>query len=118
VDVLACSYLARAAAAADAGSVRLVDRGMPMLEASVVATAAVREHLDYEAAAQRAADLLADYRRDLEQAEAAEWGVLLLHATEPSAGAARALAPEQEVTPAYAAFQQVLNAHLHGQAGQ
>lgn len=118
VDVLACSYLARAAAAADAGSVRLVDRGMPMLEASVVATAAVREHLGYEAAAQRGADLLADYRRELEQAEAAEWGVLLLHATEPSAGAARALAREREFTPAYAVFQQVLNAHLHGQAGQ
>lgn len=118
VDVLACSYLARAAAVAPADSARLVDRGLPMLEASVVATAAVREALGYEAAAQRAADLLTGYRREMEQAEAAEWGVLLLHATGPSAGAARALAREQEVTPAYAAFQQVLNTHLHAQAGQ
>jgi hypothetical protein len=117
VDVLACSYLARAAAA-PAGNVRLVDRGLPMLEASVVATVAVREDLGHEAAAQRAADLLAGYRDDLERAEAAEWGVLLLHATGPSAGAARALAREREVTQAYAAFQQVLNAHLHAQAGQ
>ena len=118
VDVLACSYLARAATTAPIGSAWLVDRGLPMLEASVAATVAVREDLGHEAAAQRAADLLAGYRRDLERAEAAEWGVLLLHAAEPSAGAARALAREREVTPAYTAFQRVLNAHLHAQAGQ
>ena len=116
VDVLACSYLARAAAAAPADGVRLVDRGLPMLEACAVATAVVREGLGYEAAVQRAAGLLTGYRRDLEQAEAAEWGVLLLHATEPSAGAARALAREREVTSAYAAYQRVLNTHLHAQA--
>jgi hypothetical protein len=74
VDVLACSYLARSATADSAGLVRLVDRGMPMLEASVVATAAARERLAYEAAVERAVELLAAYRDDLAAAEAGEWG--------------------------------------------
>lgn len=116
VDVLACSYLARSASAAAAGVMQLADRGLPMLEASVVATAAVREDLGHEAAVQRAADLLAGYRSDLERAEAAEWGVLLLHATRPSAGVARALAREREITPGYAVYQRILNTHLHALA--
>jgi hypothetical protein len=86
VDVLACSYLARSATADSTSAVRLMDRGMPMLEATVVATAAVRERLGYEAAVQRAGKLLAAYRDDLERAEAGEWGVLLLHVAEPGAG--------------------------------
>jgi hypothetical protein len=117
VDVLACSYLARSAAADSAGLVRLVDRGIPMLEASIVATAAVRERLGYQAAVQRARELLAGYRDDLEKAEAREWGVLLLHAAGPAAGTMRALAREQQVTPAYATYQRVLNDHLHALAG-
>ena len=117
VDVLAGSYLARSAEAVTAGVVRLVDRGMPMLEASVVATAAVREFLDYEAAVQRATGLLAPYRDDIDRAGAAERGVLLLHAAEPEEGAARALAREREVSQRYAAYQSVLNEHLHRLAG-
>lgn len=116
VDVLARSYLARSAAAGTTGAVRLVDRGMPMLEASVVATAAAREHLGYEAAVQRADELLASYRDDVDRAEAGEWGVLLLHAAEPDAGTMRALAREREVSPRYAAYQHVLNEHLHALA--
>ena len=116
VDVLACSYLARAASAVPAGMVRLADRGMPMLDASVVATAAVRERLSYDAAVYRAGVLLAPYRGDLARAAQAEWGVLLLHAAEPSDGAARALARERRVTARYAAYQRVLNAHLHSLA--
>lgn len=116
VDVLARSYLARSATGGSSGEVRLVDRGMPMLEASVVATAAVRERLGYEAAVQRARELLAAYRDDLQRAEAIEWGVLLLHAAEPAAGTVRALAREREVTPTYAAYQGVLNEHLHALA--
>jgi len=116
VDVLACSYLARSATVGCAGTVRLVDRGMPMLEASVVATAAARERLAYQAAVQRARELLAVYRDDLEGAEAGEWGVLLLHAAEPVAGTARALAREGEVTKTYATYQRVLNDHLHALA--
>jgi hypothetical protein len=117
VDTLASSYLSRAATVNPADQVRLVDRGVPMLEASVVATAAVRENLAYDAAVQRASDLLAGYQHDLKRAEAGEWGVLLLHAVEPVAGAARALARERDITPTYAAYQRVLNAHLHAQAG-
>lgn len=112
-DVLACSYLARSGSAGPAGVIRLADRGMPMLEASVVATAAVRELLEYQDAVQRAGELLAPYRADLTRAEDAEWGVLLLHADEPSDGAERALARERQVTARYATYQRVLNAHLH-----
>ncbi|HET9894620.1 MAG TPA: hypothetical protein VFQ44_06765 [Streptosporangiaceae bacterium] len=118
VDVLVCSYLARSATAdnASAGMVRLIDRGMPMLEASVVATVSVREHLGYQAAIRRARELLAAYQDEVDQAEAREWGVLLLHATDPAEGARRALAREQRVTSRYAAYQRVLNEHLHALA--
>jgi cytidylate kinase len=122
VDVLACSYLARSTAhpAEGAGSAaaaprRVVDRGIPMLEASVVATVAVRERLDHPSAAQRAAELLAPYQPDLERAEARESGVLMLHCDEPSAGVARTLSREAETTPRYANYQRVLHAHLHQQ---
>jgi hypothetical protein len=112
VDVLACSYLARSGAGG-AGGVRLIERGMPMLAASVVATVAARERRGYEAAARRAMELLAVYRDDLERAEAGEWGVLLLHPPGHAAGAERALAREQEVSPEYAIYQRALNYHLH-----
>jgi len=116
VDVLVCSYLTRAASGVAADVARVLDRGMPMLEASVVATAAVREDLGYAAAAHRAGELLASYRRDLARAEAGEWSVLLLHDILPEKGAARALAREREVTPIYAAYQRALNTHLHALA--
>lgn len=116
VDVLACSYLARSATAADTGVLRLVDRGMPMLEASVVATVAIREHLGYAVAVQRARKLLAGYQDDLARAEADEWGILLLHAADPVAGTTRALAREHEASPTYASYQRVLNQHLHALA--
>jgi len=87
-----------------------------MLEASVVAMVAVREHRDHEQAVERATQLLAVYRGDLERAEAGEWGVLLLHAAEPAAGAERALAREQVVSSGYAAYQCALNDHLHALA--
>ena len=115
-DVLACSYLARAGTAVGEPRTWLADRGMPMLEASVAATVAVREHLGCEAAAARVAQLLAPYQQDLERAEAAEVGVLLLHDDDPGAGAARALAREQHVSARYAAYQRALHAHLHAQA--
>jgi len=122
VDVLVCSYLARstahpAEAAGSAAAVprRVVDRGIPMLEASVVATVAVRERLDHPSAAQRGAELLAPYQPDLERAEAGELGVLMLHCDEPRAGVARTLSREPETTPRYANYQQVLHAHLHQQ---
>jgi len=126
-DVLARSYLARsylarsaahlgrAADSAAAGLRRVVDRGIPMLEATVVATAAARERLDHPSAAQRAAELLAPYQPDLDRAEAGEVGVLMLHCGEPNVGVARTLSREPETTPRYATYQQVLHAHLHQQ---
>jgi dephospho-CoA kinase len=122
VDVLACSYLARstahtaeAAGSAAAAPRRVVDRGIPMLEATVVATVAVRERLDHPSAAQRAAELLAPYQPDLERAEARESGILMLHCDEPSAGVARTLSREAETTPRYANYQHALHGHLHQQ---
>jgi cytidylate kinase len=114
VDVLACSYLARAAASAEESSaVRLVDRGMPMLEASVVATAAVRERLSYAAAVDRAAAVLSPYQPDLDMARSGEIGLLLLHANDLEDGVARALAREHQVNPRYGAYQRILQQHLY-----
>jgi hypothetical protein len=115
VDVLACSYLARSTAAG-AGPIRLVEQGMPMLEASVVATAATREHLGYEAAVRRARSLLARHEDDLARAEDAEWGVVLLHAPGPASGTTRAPARERDVSPDHVTYQRVLNDHLHALA--
>lgn len=59
-DVLACSYLERTRQKPES-ELWLVDRGIPMLEASVAATVAVREELSAEAAADRARSILATY---------------------------------------------------------
>ncbi|MFD7537595.1 nucleotidyltransferase domain-containing protein [Streptomyces sp. NPDC059819] len=112
-DVLAASYLERSRFAADAEHLRLVDRGLPMLEASVAATAAVREGLSDERAADRARALLSPYAEELEAAEACEYGVVLLHHDDPEEGAARALSYESTVTPPYAAYHRHLHAQIH-----
>ncbi|MFF4711168.1 hypothetical protein ACFY2V_07125 [Streptomyces eurythermus] len=67
-DVLATSYLERSRHPFSA-PVRLLDRGIPMLEASVAATVAVREDLGAEQAADRARHLLSSYETDLRAAE-------------------------------------------------
>lgn len=103
-DVLAQSYLERARQGTGPG-LRLADRGMPMLEASVAATAAVREGLGVEAAAERARVLLDPYEADIRCAEAGEFSVLLLHDRDPAAGTASSLAREASVTPIYAGYQ-------------
>ncbi|MFJ1711853.1 SDR family NAD(P)-dependent oxidoreductase [Streptomyces sp. NPDC088260] len=59
-DVLATSYLERSRHPFSS-PVRLLDRGIPMLEASVAATVAVREDLDAAQATDRARLLLASY---------------------------------------------------------
>lgn len=109
-DVLACSYLERARQAPESG-LRLVDRGIPMLEASVAATAAVREELSPEAAADRAGSILAAYDPGIRHAESAEHSVLLRHGYDLDAGIARSLAREPSVSPVYAAYER----HLHAQ---
>ncbi|MFJ1662432.1 nucleotidyltransferase domain-containing protein [Streptomyces anthocyanicus] len=111
-DVLATSYLQRARqVAGEEAGLRLVDRGIPMLEASLAATAAVREGLSPAAAADRARTLLEPLAQDLKAAEAREYGIVLLHHEDPQVGADRALAHEESFTPTYADYQ----LHLHHQ---
>ncbi|MDH2425804.1 nucleotidyltransferase domain-containing protein [Sphaerisporangium sp. TRM90804] len=114
VDVLACSYLARSAARNDTiGTFRIIDRGMTMLDASVVATVAARDRLSHEAAVERASDLLAPYAADIAAARAAEHELLLLHHVDPGRGAQIALSREETVTPAYTRYQRALNQRLN-----
>ncbi|WP_405856050.1 nucleotidyltransferase domain-containing protein [Streptomyces sp. NBC_00090] len=109
-DVLATSYLERSRHPFSA-PVRLLDRGIPMLEASVAATVAVREDLGAEQAADRARTLLAPYETDVRTVEEGERALVLLHCDDPEEGTRRSLAHEATVTDTYAAFQR----HLHEQ---
>ncbi|MFS0695963.1 nucleotidyltransferase domain-containing protein [Streptomyces nitrosporeus] len=109
-DVLAASYLERSRHPFSA-PVRLLDRGIPMLEASVAATVAVREDLGAEQAADRARRLLAPYETELRTAEESEYALVLLHCDDPEEGTRRSLAHEATVTGTYAAYQR----HLHEQ---
>jgi cytidylate kinase len=109
-DVLACSYLERARQVRESG-LWLVDRGIPMLEASVAATAAIREELSSDAAADRARSILAAYGPDIRHAESAEHSVLLRHGCDLDAGIAKSLAREPSVSPVYTVYE----THLHVQ---
>ncbi|MYR03548.1 MULTISPECIES: nucleotidyltransferase domain-containing protein [unclassified Streptomyces] len=109
-DVLAASYLERSRHPFST-PVRLLDRGIPMLEATVGATAAVRENLGVAQAAERARLLLAPYETDLRIAEEGEDALVLLHCDDPEEGARRSLAHEVTITNTYAAYQR----HLHEQ---
>ncbi|MFD3936151.1 nucleotidyltransferase domain-containing protein [Streptomyces sp. NPDC058611] len=109
-DVLATSYLERSQHPLSA-PMRLLDRGIPMLEASVAATVAVRENLGTAQAADRARLLLSPYETDLRAAEQDEYALVLLHCDDPEEGTRRSLAHEVTVTDTYAAYQR----HLHEQ---
>lgn len=111
-DVLASSYLERSRRPA-AAPVRLMDRGMPMLEASLAATVAVRERLSPDEAADRARKLLDAYASDVRAAEAAEHGTVLLHDDDPVIGTSRSLSHERHVTPTYADYQRHLHLQMH-----
>ncbi|GAB7181779.1 hypothetical protein ATKI12_1610 [Kitasatospora sp. Ki12] len=111
-DVLASSYLERSRRPA-AAPVRLMDRGIPMLEASLAATVAVRERLNPDEAAERAGKLLDPYAADVRAAEAAEYGIVLLHDEDPVIGTSRSLSHERHVTPAYADYQRHLHLQMH-----
>lgn len=115
VDVLATSYLARSAAPG-VGSLRLLDRGIPMLEASVAATVAVRENLAAPAAADRARALLEPWAADLRVAENAELSLYLAFSKDIGENVARSLAHQASVTPPYDRYQQALHERLHGMA--
>jgi hypothetical protein len=109
-DVLASSYLERSRAAQTA-TTRFMDRGVPMLEASVAATVAVRERIGVHEAADRASELLEPFSADISQAEASEFEVILLQDDDPVVGVARSLERERTVTETYMTYQQ----HLHDQ---
>lgn len=111
-DVLATSYLERSRHPFSA-PVRLLDRGIPMLEASVAATVAVREDLGAEQATDRARLLLAPYETDLRAAEEAEHALVLLHCDDPEEGTRRSLAHEVTVTATYAAYQRNLHEQIN-----
>ncbi|MDH6131226.1 putative nucleotidyltransferase/cytidylate kinase [Kitasatospora sp. MAA4] len=111
-DVLASSYLERARTPVRT-SIRLMDRGIPMLEASLAATVAVREQLDADQAADRARALLEPFSDDLRAAEAGEYGIVLLHDDDPVIGTARSLSHERSVTPTYADYQRHLHQQIH-----
>lgn len=110
-DVLACSYLERAHQAPKSG-LWLVDRGIPMLEASVAATVGVREELSSQAAADRARSILAAYDQGIREAESAERSVVLLHENDLDAGVAKSLAREPSVGPVYAAYERQLHTQI------
>ncbi|MER8000846.1 nucleotidyltransferase domain-containing protein [Streptomyces sp. NPDC095613] len=109
-DVLATAYLERSRHPFSA-PVRLLDRGIPMLEATVAATVAVREDVGAAQAAERARLLLAPYETDRRAAEEGEHALVLLHCDDPEEGTRRSLAHEVTVTDIYAAYQR----HLHEQ---
>ncbi|MET9297211.1 nucleotidyltransferase domain-containing protein [Streptomyces sp. NPDC003077] len=91
-DVLACSYLTRAQTPRTA-PIRCVDRGIPLLEATVAATVAVREKRDPARAAERAHELLEPFRADLRAVEETEYGILLLRAQDSAADPGHAALP-------------------------
>ncbi|MFF5473162.1 nucleotidyltransferase domain-containing protein [Streptomyces achromogenes] len=115
-DVLATSYLERSRHPFSA-PVRLLDRGIPMLEASVAATVAVREDLGAEQATDRARHLLSSYGTDLRVAEEGEHALVLLHCDDPEEGTRRSLAHEITVTEVYAAYQRRLHEQINRLVG-
>ncbi|MFZ3499178.1 nucleotidyltransferase domain-containing protein [Streptomyces sp. 5.8] len=112
-DVLAASYLERSRHPFSA-PVRFLDRGIPMLEASVAATVAVRENLAAPQAADRVRFLLAPYEAHLRAAEGGEGSLLLLHCKDVEEGTRRSLSHEATVTDVYKAYQR----HLHEQVAR
>lgn len=117
-DVLASSYLARSGHPTGGSALRLVDRGLPMLEASLAATVSVRQDLDARRGADRARQLLVPFAADLLAAEAGERGVLLLHDEDPEVGTRLSLSHEASVTDTYAAYQWHLHQQIHRLAAE
>ncbi|WP_330479397.1 hypothetical protein OG301_35740 [Streptomyces platensis] len=111
-DVLATSYLERSRRLFSA-PVRFLDRGIPMLVASVAVTVAVRENLAAPQAADRARCLLAPYETDLRTAEAGECALLLLRCEDAGEGTRRSLSHEAGVTDIYAAYQRALHEQIN-----
>lgn len=113
-DVLASSYVRRHAAAGNDG-LRLIDRGIPMLEASLAATLSVRFDLDDIEALREALRLLRPFRDDLNACEAREIGIVLLHSADPDDSAARSLAREADASNTYRRYQHHLARQIQRQ---
>jgi cytidylate kinase len=106
-DVLATSYLRRHAALAGSG-LSLVDRGIPMLEATLAATLATRFALSDDDALVETLRLLDRYRSNLDECERRETGVVLLHSLDPGDSAARSLQREPDAGETYSRYQRCL----------
>jgi hypothetical protein len=101
--VLASSYLARRAAL-PAHGLQFVDRGVPMLEATLAATLSVRLNLSDDAY-DEALVLLRQRRADLQACEDIETGTALLHSADAGDIAARSLARENNASERYQRYQ-------------
>jgi hypothetical protein len=114
-DVLAISYIARHIAMT-AGGFWLIDRGIPMLEASLAATLSVRLDLDDGAGYDEALRLLRPYLDELRRCEARETGIVLLHSLDARDNAARSLAREVQASDTYRRYQHHLAVQVLRQA--
>lgn len=112
--LLADSYLTRHRGCSMSG-LNLIDRGIPMLEATIAATVAVRERLDHRESQERAVDLLAPYALSLQQAEERETGIILLHSFDPGASARTSLAREKHTDERYRVYQRCLAEQIQSQ---
>lgn len=115
-DLLANSYLARhkAAHAIDSPAV-ILDRGIPMLEASLAATIAVRKDLSDDDALQLAKELLRPWQSRLGEVETCEIQHLLLHGTDPEPNFNVAVTRQETITATYTAYLSRLSQILHTQ---
>ncbi|KAA6221147.1 nucleotidyltransferase domain-containing protein [Streptomyces albofaciens JCM 4342] len=111
-DVLAASFLTRARQP-NAGGLRCVRQGLPMLEATLAAVAAVREARTTARAADVARAALAPYRAALCAAEESEYGVVLLHDEDPAQGLARGLARSPAPSGLLENYQRRLHEQIH-----
>ncbi|WP_050515348.1 nucleotidyltransferase domain-containing protein [Streptomyces rimosus] len=111
-DVLAASFLARARQP-HAGGLRCVRQGLPMLEATLAAVAAVREARTTARAADDARAALAPYRAALHAAEESEYGLVLLHDEDPALGVARGLARSPAPNGLLENYQRRLHDQIH-----
>lgn len=118
VDMLACSYLARSVAGPHDGAVRLVDRGIRMLEASVGATVAVRERQDHRSATERAGELLEPYQRDLDRGGGRGARCPVGARRRPTAGPPVPWPVRRGFSLRYAAYQSMLGMHLQAPGGR
>ncbi|QSB03962.1 hypothetical protein [Natronoglycomyces albus] len=99
--LLADSYIARHDASVRSPVPVVVDRGVPMLEASLAATIAVRTKSESDVALDHARELLNPWRDRLQQLWEREHSVLLTHSDEPKDCVAVAIGRQESTTVTY-----------------